>query len=162
MKYSRQLFGALRLVPAAVVLLAGLGLSAAALAAPEVMVYKSPYCGCCEKWVAHMEIAGFTVHTQNVGDIGAIKAKFGISGNLASCHTAVVDGKHVVEGHVPADLVKRMMADDDDVVALAVPGMPAGSPGMETPNPVSFQVVAAYADGRTEVYETVEGRSTPH
>lgn len=162
MKYSRQLFGALRKTTVSVVFLAGLGLSAAALAGPDVMVYKSPYCGCCEKWVAHMETAGFTVHTQNVSDIGAVKAKFGISSNLASCHTAVVDGEYVVEGHVPADLVKHMMADDDDVMALAVPGMPAGSPGMETPNPVSFQVMAAYADGRTEVYETVEGRSAPH
>lgn len=162
MKYSRQLFGVWRWAPVAVVLLAGLGLSAAALAGTDVMIYKSPYCGCCGKWAAHMKTAGFTVHTQIVDDIGAVKAKFGISGNLASCHTAVVDGKYVVEGHVPADLVRRMMADDDDVLALAVPGMPAGSPGMETPNPVSFQVMANHADGHTEVYETVEGRSTPH
>lgn len=161
MRYSRQMLSVLRRAPAAIALLAGVGLSAAALAGSDVMVYKSPYCGCCEKWVTHMRAAGFTVHPENVGDIGAIKAKFGIPGNLASCHTAVVDGKYVVEGHVPAGLVSRMMADDGELTGLAAPGMPAGSPSMETPNPVSFQVIAIHEDGATEVYETVGGQPFP-
>jgi len=159
MKRSSGLLRALRSAPAVVVLLAGLGFSTAALAASGVMIYKSPYCGCCGNWVAHMEAAGFTVHTQNVNDLAAVKSKFGIPADLVSCHTAVVDGKFIVEGHVPAALVKRMMTDGGDLVALAVPGMPAGSPGMESPNPVSFQVIAAHLDGRREVYATVEGRS---
>lgn len=137
------------------------GFAGTALAGPEVLVYKSPYCGCCEKWEEHMEAAGFTVTSREQTDMGAVKAKFGVPRNLASCHTAVVDGRFLVEGHVPADQVRRMLADGGDPVGLAVPGMPAGSPGMETPNPVSYDVIAVGANGETRVYDTVEGRSEP-
>lgn len=151
-----------RLARAVVFAACALGFTGAALAGSEVLVYKSPYCGCCEKWVAHMEAAGFTVETRNENDMGAIKAKFGVPHNMASCHTAVVDGKYLVEGHVPADQVKRMLEGGGDPVALAVPGMPAGSPGMETPNPVSYDVIAVSPDGSTRVFETVQGRSAAH
>lgn len=139
-----------------------LGVAGTALAGPEVLVYKSPYCGCCEKWVEHMEAAGFSVETRNESNMNAVKTKYGVPGSLASCHTAVVDGRFLVEGHVPAAQVKRMLAADGDPMALAVPGMPAGSPGMESPNPVSYDVIAVSPDGETSVYETVEGRSEPH
>ncbi len=139
-----------------------LGFAGTVLAGPEVLVYKSPYCGCCDKWVEHMEAAGFSVETRETSDMDAIKAQFGVPSNMASCHTAVVDGRFLVEGHVPAEQVKRMLAADGDPMALAVPGMPAGSPGMETPNPVSYDVIAVSPDGETSVYETVEGRSEPH
>lgn len=139
-----------------------LGFAGTALAGPEVLVYKSPYCGCCEKWVEHMESAGFSVETRNESNMNAVKTKYGVPGSLASCHTAVVDGRFLVEGHVPAAQVKRMLAADGDPMALAVPGMPAGSPGMESPNPVSYDVIAVSPEGETSVYETVEGRSEPH
>lgn len=138
------------------------GFAGAALAGPEVLVYKSPYCGCCDKWVEHMDAAGFSVETRETSDMDAIKAQFGVPSNMASCHTAVVNGRFLVEGHVPAGQVARMLDAGGDPVALAVPGMPAGSPGMESPNPVSFDVIAVSPDGETSVYETVEGRSEPH
>lgn len=146
---------------AVVFLACALGFAGTTLAGPEVLVYKSPYCGCCEKWEEHMEAAGFDVTARKETDMGAVKAEFGIPRNLASCHTAVVDGRFLVEGHVPADQVRRMLDDGGDPVGLAVPGMPAGSPGMETPNPVSYDVIAVGPDGETRVYETVEGRSEP-
>lgn len=139
----------------------GLGIGTVAVAGSEVVVYKSPYCGCCAKWVDHMEAAGFSVETREQNDMAAIKAKFGIPNQLASCHTAVVDDRFLVEGHVPADLVQRMIDAGGDTMGLLVPGMPAGSPGMESPNPVSYDVIAVGHDGRTSVYETVEGRSEP-
>lgn len=147
------------------VMLFAAGLFAAAgtaIAGSDVVVFKSPYCGCCDKWVEHMEEAGFRVETRAEQDMGAIKARFGIPRSLASCHTAVVEDKYLVEGHVPAHLVKRMVEAGGEPMALAVPGMPAGSPGMESPNPVTYDVIAAGADGRTYVYETVQGKSGSH
>lgn len=139
-----------------------LGAAGTAIAGSEVVVFKSQYCGCCDKWVEHMEQAGFEVETRNEENMGAIKSKFGVPRSLASCHTAVVDGKYLVEGHVPAHLVKRMVEADGEPMGLAVPGMPAGSPGMESPNPVTYDVIAAGADGRTYVYETVQGKAGTH
>lgn len=138
-----------------------LGFAGTALAGPEVLVYKSPHCGCCDKWVEHMDAAGFSVESRETSDMDAIKSKFGVPSNLASCHTAVVNGRFLVEGHVPAAQVRRMIEADGDPLALAVPGMPAGSPGMETPNPVRYDVIAVGPDGEARVYETVEGRSEP-
>ncbi|MEP0547608.1 MAG: DUF411 domain-containing protein [Rhodothermales bacterium] len=99
---------------------------------PLVTVYKSPTCGCCAKWADHIEAAGFPVKTVDVTDLGAVKAEHGIPAQYGSCHTAVVDG-YAVEGHVPAEDVKRLLAERPEAAGLAVPGMPIGSPGMETP-----------------------------
>lgn len=99
---------------------------------PEVTVFKSPTCGCCADWVAHLEEEGFEVTTREMMNVQPMKENLSVPGQLASCHTAVVDG-YVVEGHVPADDVKRLLRERPDVTGLAVPGMPVGSPGMEMP-----------------------------
>jgi len=123
--------------------------------APEVTVYKSPTCGCCGKWIEHMQAAGFTVNAVDMDgeELVAIKQRHGVTRELSSCHTAVV-GDYVVEGHVPADLVARLLQERPDVRGLAVPGMPIGSPGMEVPGrePDSYDVLAFDANG-TRVYE---------
>ena len=93
-------------------------------------VYKSPSCGCCNAWVSHMRSAGFRVITRDVPDLYPIKKKFGVAPELRACHTAVIDG-YVIEGHVPAREVIRLLNDRPKAIGLAVPGMPIGSPGME-------------------------------
>jgi hypothetical protein len=119
---------------------------------PEVMVYKSPTCGCCSKWVEHMESSGFVVKTTDVSDVTVYKKKYGLPAGMGSCHTAIVDG-YVIEGHVPADVVKRMLEEKPDILGLAVPGMPVGSPGMEQGNHVdSYEIVTFDAEGKTTVY----------
>ena len=122
-------------------------------AVAEVTVYKSPTCGCCKKWLRHMRHNGFKVTTHDVGDLRPIKAKYGVRPALASCHTALVNG-YVVEGHVPADVIKRLLVEKPRVVGIAVPGMPAGSPGMEGPYKERYRVLAFDTGGRTEVYAT--------
>ena len=118
---------------------------------PGMTVYKSQWCGCCTQWVAHMRDNGFEVEVEEMNDLSPIKTRYGVTRELSSCHTAVVDG-YVVEGHVPADLVKRLLRDRPDVVGLAVPGMPIGSPGMEGPNKEAYNVLTFDDDGESAVY----------
>lgn len=101
-------------------------------AAPQMIMYKDPYCGCCEGWAEHMKAAGFNVTVKVEETMDTVKAKYGVGANLASCHTAVVDG-YVIEGHVPASAVKRLLAERPQATGLTAPGMPMGSPGMEMP-----------------------------
>lgn len=103
----------------------------AAAAAPVVQVWKSPTCGCCKDWIAHLQGAGFKVAVFETGN-AAVRAKVGIPLALGSCHTALVDG-YALEGHVPAREVQRLLKERPDAVGLAVPGMPVGSPGMDGP-----------------------------
>ena len=119
--------------------------------AAGIVVYKSPTCGCCGKWVKHMEDAGFSVDVENRGDLTPTKAELGVPGRMQSCHTAKV-GDYIVEGHVPADLVKRMLDEQPDIKGLAVPGMPMGSPGMEGPRKDPYNVIAIGNDGSARVY----------
>lgn len=123
----------------------------AAVGDPLVIVYKSPTCGCCGSWVEHLRQSGFRVEARDTMDVTAVKAALGVPERLWSCHTATVGG-YVIEGHVPADLVRRLLAEHEDVAGLAVPGMPVGSPGMEGPNPQPYEVIAFRRDGTTEVY----------
>lgn len=120
---------------------------------PLVVVHKSPTCGCCEAWVTHMKSAGFPVEVKNVDNLDAIKTKVGVPYAKGSCHTAEVDG-YFVEGHVPAADVKRLLAERPQAKGLTVPGMPAGSPGMEVPDgtvqPYDVELVAL--DGTTTVF----------
>lgn len=97
---------------------------------PVMTVYKSPSCGCCAKWVDHMREAGFEVVAQDQQNMGVIKERLGIQPPLGSCHTAEIDG-YVIEGHVPASEVRRLLKERPEAAGLAVPGMPVGSPGME-------------------------------
>lgn len=99
---------------------------------PLVLVHKSPTCGCCGLWVEHMRSAGFQVEVRDSDDLSPIKQRLGVPADKASCHTAQV-GDYFVEGHVPADDVKRLLLESPDARGIAVPGMPLGSPGMEGP-----------------------------
>ena len=122
-------------------------------ALPAVTVYKSPTCGCCTAWAEHMEAAGFPVETVDVDDLGAVKARHGIPPAYGSCHTATVGG-YAVEGHVPAEDVKRLLAERPAAAGLAVPGMPIGSPGMETPGrpAEAYAVLLVSEDGGAAVF----------
>lgn len=115
-------------------------------------VYKSASCGCCKKWVEHVEKAGFRVTVKDVPDanLGSIKADLGLPAALASCHTAVV-GAYLVEGHVPADLIDKLLAEKPAVRGLTIPGMPASAPGMDIPG-TKYDVLAFTVDGKTRVY----------
>ena len=126
---------------------------AGAAALPEVVVYKSPTCGCCTEWVAHLRRHGFPVRSEDVAELQPVKARHGVPEELQSCHTALVGG-YVVEGHVPADLVERLLRERPKVVGLAVPGMPVGSPGMEVPGARAerYRVLTFDRDGKTEVF----------
>ena len=119
-----------------------------------VTVYKEPTCGCCTKWVALLKAQKtLQVVARDVDDIDAVKAQLGVPAALGSCHTAVAGG-YVFEGHVPGDLVARVLRErPKNVAGLAVPGMPAGSPGMEVPGRKdAYDVLAFTKDGRTRVY----------
>jgi len=126
---------------------------AQAPAAPKMTVYKSPTCGCCAKWVAHMRNAGFDVTVNDVPNVGEIKAQHHVPADAQSCHTALVGG-YVVEGHVPADVVNQLLKEKPAVAGIAVPGMPIGSPGMESAdgNKQAYNVVSFDKAGKTQVY----------
>jgi hypothetical protein len=127
--------------------------TASAADLPEAVVYKSPYCGCCGEWVAHLQASGFAVKTVETVNIDPVRARYRVPAQLASCHTALIGG-YVVEGHVPASAVKRLLAEKPPVVGISVPGMPIGSPGMEAPNPEAFNAVVFDERGRTKVFES--------
>jgi hypothetical protein len=121
--------------------------------APTVQVYKSPTCGCCANWVKHLQQHGFVTRVTDSNDVASIKAQRGVPARVQSCHTAVVDG-YVLEGHVPAADVQRLLKERPAIVGLAVPGMPIGSPGMEVPGqkPQAYDVVAFDKQGQTRTY----------
>jgi hypothetical protein len=124
---------------------------------PTVVVYKTATCGCCNGWVEHLRAAGFTVDARNVRDLMSVKVDAGVPGPLVTCHTALVDG-YVVEGHVPVEQMKRMLAERPDVAGIGVAGMPVGSPGMEGSNAQPYQVLAFDREGQTSVYAEVDPR----
>mgnify|MGYP001156679738 FL=1 len=118
---------------------------------PEVEVFKSPYCGCCSAWAEHMRSNGFTIRETNVNDVPATRNRLGMPERYGSCHTAKV-GDYVIEGHVPAADIKRLLKERPKAVGLAAPGMPQGSPGMESQNPVAYDVILVKSDGAAKVY----------
>ena len=120
---------------------------------PTVEVYKSPTCGCCANWVKHLQEHGFATRVTELDDINGIKTKYNVPARVQSCHTATVDG-YVIEGHVPASDVQRLLKERPAVLGLAVPGMPIGSPGMEVPNvkPSPYNVIAFDRQGQLKVY----------
>ena len=139
-------------------LITGLALAGTVAASPsarqsaQMTVYKTPTCGCCAKWVDHMKAAGFKVQVQDMDDLTEIKQASGVPIPIRTCHTAVVGG-YVIEGHVPADLVKKVLAEKPKATGIAVPGMPIGSPGMESGNEKqSYDVVLFDKTGKTTVY----------
>ena len=118
-----------------------------------VRVSRDPGCSCCEKWVEHLQQAGYTVQLRDEPDMVALKRQLGIPANKASCHTAVIDG-YVFEGHVPAEDIERFLSEKPKARGLLVPGMPMGSPGMEMPGmqPAAYTVERLEADGSTTPY----------
>jgi len=136
---------------AALVLTAGS--TSAQRPAPTVQVYKSPTCGCCANWVKHLQQHGFKTQVTEMDNVADIKAQHRIPARVQSCHTAIVDG-YVIEGHVPAADVQRLLKERPAVVGLAVPGMPIGSPGMEVANvkPQAYDVVAFDKQGQLKVF----------
>ena len=126
---------------------------------PTMTVYKSATCGCCALWVEHMEGEGFDVETQDVTDLTAVKDSLGIPRAAGSCHTGVVDG-YVVEGHVPAAQVRRLLRDRPDALGLAVPGMPLGSPGMEQGDVRQpYDILLLTREGAASVFDHIEGNT---
>ncbi|WP_273205735.1 DUF411 domain-containing protein [Marinobacter subterrani] len=136
-------------------LMAALGFSTTALAASaaqNIHVYKSPTCGCCTDWVKHLEENGFEVEVTETNNLNPIKAKAGLTPALASCHTAFI-GDYVIEGHVPASDIQRLIAEAPKATGLSVPGMPMGSPGMDMGNRQDHYKVIMFNDaGQTRVF----------
>jgi hypothetical protein len=147
---SRSLLAALCLA----VLGASSALAASNADAPAIEVWKSATCQCCGNWVKHLEANGFavTVNATEPTALERLKAQAGITSKLASCHTAKIDG-YVIEGHVPASDIRRLMAEKPEAIGLAVPGMPVGSPGMEQgPAAEPYDVLLLKKDGTTQVF----------
>jgi len=133
-------------------LLAAPLLTAPAVAAePAITVYKSPTCGCCGKWIEHLKQDGFDVEAVDINELGLVKSMSGIAPEQASCHTARV-GDYVIEGHVPASDIRRLLSEHPHARGLTVPGMPLGSPGMDSPNPQHYEVLLIGPDGTTSVF----------
>ena len=128
--------------------------SASALAQrmPLVTVYKSATCGCCKDWVKHLESNGFRVESHDVADLDRIKRNLGVRPQYASCHTAIAEG-YTLEGHVPAEDVKRLLAERPKGRGLAVPGMPGGSPGMESAPKQPYATLLIDDQGGARVFE---------
>ena len=119
----------------------------------RMTVYKSPTCGCCNAWVKHVEAAGYEVVAVDVDDVTPYKKKYGVPLDLSSCHTGVVEG-YAIEGHVPADVITKLLREKPKHArALAVPGMPMGSPGMEVPGRKdAYNVMLIDKAGKATVY----------
>jgi len=118
---------------------------------PTIKVYKDANCGCCKDWVTHLEQNGFKVEPMDMPDLSAVKKKYGVMPELEACHTGVVNG-YTVEGHVPADLILKMLKEKPSIAGIAVPGMPSGSPGMEGGAKEKYDVLTFDRAGRTTVY----------
>lgn len=123
-----------------------------AAAETEMTVYRSPTCGCCGKWLEHVKQNGFKVKDVIIEDMQSIKEKHGLPDKLASCHTAIVDG-YLVEGHVPAADIQKLLNDKTPVAGIAAPGMPMGSPGMEMGGKADpYKVISYDKQGKFEVF----------
>jgi hypothetical protein len=123
----------------------------AASTLPTIDVYKSPTCGCCEKWVQHMRANGFKVVAHDTENVAAHKTRLGVPFALGSCHTAEVGG-YLIEGHVPAADVKRLLAEKPRARGLVSPGMPQSAPGMDVPGNQPYQILLVGNDGSTSLY----------
>jgi len=134
-------------------MLSGCSPSTAAPSLPLVKVTKNPSCGCCKLWVEHLRGAGFQVEVNDVDNLNSVKQRVGLPYGMGSCHTAEVDG-YFVEGHVPVDDIKRLLRERPQARGIAVPGMPVGSPGMESPSGQvqPYDVMLVARDGTASVY----------
>lgn len=123
----------------------------------DIVVYRSPTCMCCGKWLAHLKQNNFNITDIVTDDVQAIKDKYGVTKELASCHTAIVDG-YVIEGHVPANDIKKLLKTKSKIVGIAVPGMVNGSPGMEMGDKKDpYKVVSFDHEKQVKVFNSYEG-----
>jgi hypothetical protein len=145
--------GNLRILSASLAVAAGLMAATASqpARAAEITVYKAPWCGCCEQWIGHMRSQGHAVTSRNMDDLDAVKKMAGVPEDLQSCHTAFVAG-YVLEGHVPAADLARLLAERPKARGLAVPGMVGGSPGMEGAAAEPYNVMLFQSDGSARVF----------
>ncbi len=122
-----------------------------------VTVYKTASCGCCQGWVEHMRSNGFDVTTRDIqwSELSSVRSRYRVPASLHSCHTAVVDG-YVIEGHVPADIVNRLLNERPEAIGISAPGMPAASPGMDIPSGGPYDVMIFEAGGSSRLYQRVE------
>jgi hypothetical protein len=118
---------------------------------PIITVYRDPGCGCCKNWIEHLIKHGYRVDAKDTPDMTAVKHTLGVPDRLAACHTAIVNG-YLIEGHVPAADIARLLEQKPKVAGLAVPGMPMGSPGMEGPRSQHYQVLSFDKAGKTKVF----------
>lgn len=149
LRQSALLASAASLAPA-------LALAGTEASVPTVQVWKDPQCGCCKDWVVHLEANGFKVQVHDTGN-AAVRKRVGLPMAFASCHTALVGG-YVLEGHVNAREVRRLLAERPQALGLAVPGMPVGSPGMDGPvynnRQDPYDVLLVQKDGSSRVYQS--------
>lgn len=122
-----------------------------AILAADIKVFQSKTCGCCHKWVEHLRAQGLKVSSVMMDDVTPVKMKYKIPDRLTSCHTAIVEG-YLIEGHVPAKAIKKLLSEKPAIKGLFVPGMPMGSPGMEGPYKEAFDVIALKNSGADYVY----------
>src|SRR6266852_5448081 len=132
--------------------------STAEAESPAILVHPDPHCSCCAGWVRHLKDAGFGVRVEETTNLRPVRKRLGVPADLAACHTAEVDG-YVLEGHVPAAAVRRLLEQRPTAIGLAVPGMPAGSPGMEGGTPQRYDVVLFGPDGRQSFVRFVGSES---
>lgn len=131
----------------------------AAAARTRVTVWKTPNCGCCKDWVKHLETNGFEVVTHDVKETASKRQALGLAEKYGSCHTATMNG-YVLEGHVPARDIQRLLRDKPSAIGLAVPGMPVGSPGMEMGTGAdAFDVVLVLKDGSSRVFQSYAAKA---
>ncbi|KAF3997906.1 DUF411 domain-containing protein [Glaciimonas immobilis] len=139
------------------VLILLLTFNAAVFAAkPVIDVYKDPNCGCCTEWIKNLESNGFSVNANNVTDTSVYRKKWHMPEALGSCHTATIGG-YTIEGHVPAQDIQRLLKEQPKAIGLAVPGMVMGSPGMEGPHKMAYDVLLVNGDGSSSVYHHYKG-----
>ncbi len=151
---SRRLAFRLPLAALSAIALAHPVVTLAATNPDRITVWKTPNCGCCKDWVAHLQSNGFQVVTHDVPDTAPVRQKLSLPAKFGSCHTAQL-GAYVLEGHVPASEVRRLLREKPKAVGLAVPGMPVGSPGMEMGDTRdAFEVMLVLADGSSRVYQS--------
>jgi hypothetical protein len=140
-----------QLLPILAVMALAAALPAGKAQAQVITVHMSPYCGCCGNWVEHLQRSGFTIEKRMVEDLTPVRTRYGVPADLASCHTAVV-GDYVVEGHVPAADIRRLLEKRPLARGLAVPGMPASAPGMETAGDEPYAVLLFEESGAAKVF----------
>lgn len=122
----------------------------------DIVVYRSPSCGCCGKWVKHLKDNNFNVIDNVIHDVDSVKRKYGVPSELDSCHTAIV-GDYVIEGHVPVEDIEKLLSLKADVLGIAVPGMPVGTPGMEMGDRKdAYKVIAFDKESRKQVFSVHE------